>query len=73
MTDAATELAEQLYDLQSRVAFQEDALQQLDAELAAAHQSIERLTRMVEALQGRVGDIGAWMEEQRDEPPPPHY
>lgn len=73
MSNSSPSLSEQLCDLQSQVAFQEDTLQTLDRVVTAQQSRIDRLEALVEALQARLGDLGAWVEEQRDEPPPPHY
>lgn len=63
-------------ELETRLAFQDDALQQLSDELLAQNRLIERLQRQVEALAtrqrelaGQVGTLGG----SEDEPPPPHY
>jgi len=61
-------------ELETRLAFQDDALQQLSDELLAQNRLIERLQRQIEALAARqaelVGQVGNGFE---DEPPPPHY
>ena len=44
-----------LVDLQSRMAYQEDTLEKLDAVVAEQEQRIERLSAMVERLSRRLG------------------
>ncbi|MCL7461572.1 SlyX family protein [Pseudomonas sp. NW5] len=63
-------------ELETRLAFQDDTLQQLSDEVLAQNRLIERLQRQVEALAtrqrelaGQVGQLGGG----EDEPPPPHY
>ena len=76
---STTELEQRLVELESRVAFQELALQEISDALAAArgeesrnalllHRALEelRLVRSALAASPAVGDAG-------NEPPPPHY
>lgn len=62
-------------ELETRLAFQDDTLQQLSDELLAQGRLIERLQRQVAALAARqaelAGQIGTVPGE--DEAPPPHY
>lgn len=63
-----------LIELETRIAYQDEALQQLSTEVARQQQDIERLLR-------RVGSMAAQLDSLRDEsatdggrePPPPHY
>lgn len=74
-----TSIEQRLVDLETRLAFQEHALQQLSDALAAArseeslnalrlHRALEELRQMRRALAASpvVGDAAS-------EPPPPHY
>jgi SlyX protein len=66
-------LKEQLIDLQSRLAYQEDTLRQLDAVTIRQAAQIERLEMSLRQLAGRLdgaleGDASAGGHE-----PPPHY
>ena len=62
-------------ELETRLAIQDDTLQQLSDELLAQGRLIERLQRQVAALAARqaelAGQIGTAPGE--DEAPPPHY
>ncbi|MBO3277262.1 SlyX family protein [Pseudomonas schmalbachii] len=66
-------LEERVADLESRLAFQDDALQTLSDVVYEQERVIERLSlqmqvliRRLEELQGEVGVVD-------DEAPPPHY
>lgn len=74
-----TSIEQRLVDLETRLAFQEHALQQLSDALAAArseeslnalrlHRALEELRQLRRALAASpvVGDVAS-------EPPPPHY
>ncbi|MEH6471557.1 MAG: SlyX family protein [Halopseudomonas sp.] len=65
---------EQLIDLQTRVAFQDDTIQALNEALSHQQLELERLTQMVKVLNAQLKQVvpesGA---NQADEPPPPHY
>ncbi len=61
-------------ELETRLAFQEQALQELSDALAAARnesaQTLAVLRRVImELAQSRGGEVG----DPADEPPPPHY
>ncbi|ANG62013.1 SlyX protein [Marinobacterium aestuarii] len=65
-----------LDDLESRIAFQEDTLDTLNAIVARQDIEIQRLTSMVKALSGQVKQLApapASADDMADEPPPPHY
>lgn len=63
-----------LVDIETRIAFQEEALRQLSDVLARHQQDLERLARLCQTLQARL-DAGAALpgpvspEDER----PPHY
>ena len=70
----STDHEARITELETRLAFQEQALQELSEALAAARMEAERtavLLRRVlaELAQGRGGVVG----DPADEPPPPHY
>lgn len=69
----AGELREQLVELQTQLAFQEDTLQALDAVVTRQQQQLDRLGELVERLQRQFTDLSGEFAEQRAEPPPPHY
>lgn len=74
LTQTEQQLQTQIYDLESKLAFQDDALLQLHSELIEHQKRIEKLQRQVlmlaEKLQGG-GDSG--ILRSHEEPPPPHY
>jgi len=69
-------LEEQLIDLQSRVAYQEDTLQQLNTVIADQDAYIRTLQVQMQALAKKLEDL-TYSVEQRDSRPvderPPHY
>ena len=69
-----TDLEQRLVDLETRLAFQEQALNELSDALAQAR--LER-ARSDELLQAVLGDLrglrGALYSDPASEPPPPHY
>ena len=64
---------ETIEDLQSRMVFQEDAIEHLNKTIARQEQAIELLRQQVEYLYGQLKQLS----EQRPEAPqneiPPHY
>ena len=70
------ELQEQLVELQTRVAFQEDTLTQLNQVVAKQDQEILTLQQQLRLLAKRLDDA-LYQQEQGDEKPlderPPHY
>ncbi|GGB88586.1 protein SlyX [Marinobacterium zhoushanense] len=61
---------EQLAELETRVAFQEDAIDKLSEVVARQERDIERLTRMVQILNSEIKEAGI---DPDDQAPPPHY
>lgn len=70
-------LQQQILDLQSQVAFQEDAIRSLDAALAQQQQQLLLLRRQVELLSARQQAQGAQeavtAADSRLDEKPPHY
>ncbi len=63
-----------LMELETRVAFQDDALLTMSDEIARQQRDIERLQLQLAALARRQEDLdGQVGEPLGDEPPPPHY
>jgi SlyX protein len=74
MTKQNTELQQQIIDLESKLAFQEDMVQSLNNELHEHQKSIEKLQRQVMLLAEKIrqgNDSGILRVDE--EPPPPHY
>ncbi|CAI3791064.1 MULTISPECIES: SlyX family protein [unclassified Rheinheimera] len=74
MTEQVVELQQQLIDLESKLAFQEDVVQTLNDELHEHQKSIEKLQRQVMLLAEKISkgnDSGILRVDE--EPPPPHY
>ncbi len=71
MTDGASEQLARLEALETKLAFQEDTVQQLSDALVAQQSRLDRLQARIEMLteQLRAGDEG----DGPPEPPPPHY
>lgn len=65
---------EEIAELQSRVAFQEDAIDKLSEEVARQDKQIEMLTRMIKIMSNNLKSLDAGsMDSPEHEPPPPHY
>lgn len=67
---------DQIAQLQSQVAFQEDAVQALDKALASQQQEILLLRRQIELLQQRIQEQAAGQDSDHTTPAndrPPHY
>lgn len=73
MNDSGAELREQLVELQTQLAFQEDALRALDAVVTDQQQRLDRLTQLSARLERQFGELVARGDEPADEAPPPHY
>ena len=60
-------------ELETRLAFQDDALQQLSDELLVQSRLIERLQRQIEVLASRQAELVEQVGNADDKAPPPHY
>lgn len=70
--DDATE--SRLIELESRVAFQDDAVRKLEELATEQGQQIYRLTRELEAMKEKLLAVTpSLLARQEDEGPPPHY
>ncbi|MBM68411.1 MAG: SlyX protein [Haliea sp.] len=69
------ELLQMVEDLQSQVAFQEDALQALQAALTGQQQDLLVLRRQLQLLKERQDEQAAALDDARPEgrEAPPHY
>lgn len=65
---------ERLVDMETRLAFLEDAQQQLSDVIARQEKEIEALNRRVVALEEQLREVAPnLIADASDEPPPPHY
>ena len=66
-------LYERVTDLESQLAFQDDALQSLSDVLATQQRAVERLQLQMAALLKRQEEMAGQFETFEEEAPPPHY
>jgi SlyX protein len=71
MTDP--DLSRQLTELETRYAFQEQALQELSDTVARQQAEIDRLGRLLKEIQDRLRGIAPPIADRSEETPPPHY
>lgn len=65
---------ERFVDMETRLAFLEDAQQQLSDVIARQEKEIEALNRRVVALGEQLREVAPnLIADAADEPPPPHY
>jgi Uncharacterized protein conserved in bacteria len=62
-----------LAELESRIAFQEDAIDKLSEVVARQEMDLEKLTRMVKILHGQLRELSGSEEAPAADVPPPHY
>ncbi|WP_371369110.1 SlyX family protein [Pseudomonas sp. QL9] len=67
------DLERRLADLESRQAFQDDAMQTLSDVVYEQERTIERLRMQMQALLKRLEDLQGQVGVADDEAPPPHY
>jgi SlyX protein len=63
----------QLIELQTQLAFQEDALHTLDGVVAAQQLRLDKMEQMNARLERQLAQMLTALDERGDEPPPPHY
>jgi len=67
-------MTERITDLETRIAFQDKTLQDLNEVVIRQQGEIDRLVREVEALKAQVRSMESYPIANRDEEtPPPHY
>lgn len=66
-------LEEQIIELQSRVTFQEDTLNELNEVLVAQNAQIDLLRQQLRALSEQYRDLKLQGHEPAADQPPPHY
>ena len=65
---------DRLVEIETRLAFQEDTLQQLNNVICRQQDQIDRLAARAEALRGQLGEIAAKLpDEEGEDEKPPHY
>jgi SlyX protein len=63
-----------IVDLQTRLAFQDGLLEELNSVVTSQQQQIERLENTVKALKTQMENMQqTQVVQQGSEPPPPHY
>jgi SlyX protein len=63
-----------LTELETRVAFQDHALQELSDVVARQQREIDQLRLLLEALRAQLATLASsGTTHPREEPPPPHY
>lgn len=73
-TDKIQELTTRVESLESQLSFQEDTIDQLNAEITALNLSQATLKRQIELLAQKFSqDKGSAVADQSEETPPPHY
>jgi SlyX protein len=71
---SAVDTAQDIIDLQARIAFQESAIEELTRQLLRQQAVIESLQRDLAGLNARLADLApASPVDSAPEPPPPHY
>ena len=67
-------LLERLEYLESRVAFQDDTIEQLNQELAERQKLQEKMRRQLDAIINKLREAApSQIASQAEETPPPHY
>ncbi len=67
-------MQDRLIELETRIAFQEDTLQELNDIIVRQQREIEQLQRMVKLINRQLTTLSpAEGSLPQDEPPPPHY
>lgn len=71
MTDLPS-IAERLEALETRIAFQDQTIEELNATITAQWRQIDLMTRKLEQMEQQVRS-GVHIADPATEPPPPHY
>lgn len=66
------ELSERLETLETRIAFQDETIEELNSTITAQWRQIDLLTRKLELLEEQVRS-GSYIADPSTEAPPPHY
>jgi SlyX protein len=76
MTSSIETLGDQVIDLQSRLAFQEDVLQTLNAQIALQAQELQQAQQHIRLLNQKLNDLFLQLQQRAADPlqeRPPHY
>ena len=66
-------LEERVMDLESRLAFQDDAIEAMNDVLVTQQRVVERLQLQLNALLKRQEEMAGQFETFEEDAPPPHY
>lgn len=67
-------MQDDIIELQTRIAFQDGVIEQLNQVVTQQQAQIDRLQRQLDKLGGQVENLQHdQLIRQADEPPPPHY
>lgn len=72
-TEMIEELRQQLVDLQSQLAFQEDTISALDAVVTRQQQQLANLQELWESQKGQIEQMSSQLEKAPANERPPHY
>jgi SlyX protein len=67
-----TDVTERLEALETRIAFQDQTIEELNATITAQWRQIDLLTRKLDQMEQQVRS-GVHIADPSTEPPPPHY
>lgn len=74
LTFTLSQLEQRIDALESRNAFQDDVIEQLNNEVTLHQENLAQLTYQIQLLMSRVKDMqGGAVGKLEDETPPPHY
>ena len=68
-----TALADRLDALETRIAYQDETIEELHTALAGQWQEIDKLRRDMALLEAQVREAASSGDSGLPEPPPPHY
>ncbi|WP_394175714.1 SlyX family protein [Thalassotalea litorea] len=73
-TEDIAQLRQRLDTLETRLAFQDDVIEQLNNEISVHQQQIKELNEQLHLIGQKVRDMNtSVVGRQEDEAPPPHY
>ncbi len=64
---------DKIIDLETRMAYQDDTIQQLSDVIYRQQKQIDKLEKMVELIVGKVQDISSSLPSAPQDEKPPHY